>query len=90
MQTTDEKRSPWSLDWAQLFRRKKKTTAAGGCPHVLGQHLTRTSRSTQAYRDGGPRPPQHRGGRLVVDQAACVWTPGHAGVHKTEDGRTWS
>jgi hypothetical protein len=90
MQTAGEKRSMWPLDWGQLFRRRKRAEARRGCPHVLGQHLTRTSKSTLTYRDGGARPTGQRGGRVVVDQAECVWAPGHAGVHKTDDGRTWS
>jgi hypothetical protein len=90
MQTTTEKRPPWLLDWGQVFRRKKKAATGGTCPHVLGQHLLRVARSTQAYPDGGLRLPEHRGGRLVVDQRDCVWARGHAGVHKTDDGRTWS
>jgi hypothetical protein len=60
------------------------------CPHLLGKWLLRASRTTQAYRDGGLRPVGHRGGRLVVDRAACVWALGHAGEHQTADGRTWS
>jgi hypothetical protein len=59
------------------------------CPHQLGRWLLRTARSTQTYRDGGLRLPEHRGGRLVVDRAPCVFTPGHAGEHRDQEGRAW-
>jgi len=82
-------------NWGSLFRnfpgrRRRTAVTGGGCPHVLGRHLLRTSRSTQAYPDGNLRVPERRGGRLIVDQAPCVWAPGHAGDHKTADGRAWS
>jgi hypothetical protein len=69
--------------------RTTKTPRTVPCPHVLGRHLLRTARSTQQYPDGGPRSPELRGGRLIVQQAPCVWAPGHTGDHKAEDGRTW-
>lgn len=73
---------------AALLKLNQPTRVA--CPHRLGRHLIRTCRSTQAYPDGELRLPEIRGGRLVVEQAPCVWAPGHAGAHKTPDGRTWS
>lgn len=60
------------------------------CPHVLGTWVTRTAKSTAKYRDGHERPTAHRGGRLVRSGAGCVFTPGHPGEHRTNDGRSWS
>jgi hypothetical protein len=86
-------RSMFGGTWGSLFGRKRRAIAGpagGGCAHTLGRHLLRTCRSTQSYPDGNLRPPEIRGGRLVVDQSPCVWAPGHAGEHKTTDGRAWS
>jgi hypothetical protein len=88
MQTNTD-RSPLA-DWSRFFRRKKAAAAAAECPHQLGRHLLRAAKSTRNYPDGNSRPAGLRGGRLVVEQQPCVWTPRHEGVHKTADGRTWS
>jgi hypothetical protein len=81
-------RSPLA-DWSRFFRRRK-AAAVAECPHMLGRPLLRTAKSTQSYPDGNARPTGQRGGRIVVEQQPCVWTPRHEGVHKTADGRTWS
>lgn len=64
-------------------------TRAVGCPHVLGRWVLRTSKATSTYPDGRTRPVALRGGRLVRSGAGCVYTPGHVGAHRTDDGRTW-
>jgi len=68
----------------------KFLTTAEPCPHVLGAYVTRTAKSTATYRDGNARPVGHRGGRLVRSGSPCVFTPGHAGEHRTQDGRSWT
>lgn len=60
-----------------------------GCPHRLGKWVLRTSKSTQAYRDGQLRLPEHRGGRLVVAATGCTGELGHDGQHRTDTGVTW-
>lgn len=60
------------------------------CPHRLGQHLTRSAKSTATYPDGATRPNRLRGGTTVVAQSSCVGGGGHDGEHRTSDGRTWS
>lgn len=62
------------------------------CPHLLGRWLVKTTRSTQAYPDGGLRPPELRGGRLALSltRGACTRQPNHPGKHVSVDGRTWT
>lgn len=65
-------------------------TRSVGCTHVLGRWVLRSSKATSTFPDGTARPVELRGGRLVRSGAGCVYTPGHAGEHRTNDGRTWS
>ena len=60
------------------------------CPHRRGHWVLKTCKSTATYPDGRDRPMQLRGGRPVVIQSGCVFTPGHAGQHHDQEGRAWS
>jgi hypothetical protein len=60
------------------------------CPHMLGQHVLATAKSTALYPDGNTRPAQLRGGRMVTVQHACVYAAGHTGAHVDASGKAWS
>ena len=60
------------------------------CPHQLGQWVLKSAKSTATFPDGAARPVQHRGGTPVIVRSGCVFTPGHAGEHRDQEGRAWS
>jgi hypothetical protein len=70
--------------------KKLLPTSAGACSHVLGRWLLRTAKSTTTRGDGSTRPMGERGGRTTRVGNGCVYTPGHPGAHRTEDGRSWT
>jgi hypothetical protein len=73
------------------YRNLKETLTPGVmCMHALSRWEVVSRPATRTYQDGNPRPAEHVGGKLTRKVAQCVLRPGHAGGHKTADGRSWT
>ncbi len=59
------------------------------CPHQLGQWVLKSAKSTATFPDGQARPVQLRGGTPTIVRSGCVFTPGHDGAHRDQEGRSW-